>query len=142
MSKLEAAKQPEEGTKVGQQHDKRPRRRYSDEDRAIALAALAANGDNLRRTARQLGVPRTSLLAWRNGDRHPEAAESVTPKKEALAEALEDVARKLLDGISEVMIARADLLDVMKVAAIAIDKMLVLQGATCPVCNRRSGAKG
>jgi hypothetical protein len=52
-----------------QQSECRPRRRYSDEDRAVALAALAANGNNLRRTARQLGIPRASLLAWRNGGR-------------------------------------------------------------------------
>jgi transposase-like protein len=48
-----------------------PKRRYSDEDRALALAA---NAGNAKLTARQLGIPETSLRHWRKGDRHPGAA--------------------------------------------------------------------
>ena len=35
----------------------RGRRRYSDEEKSDALVALQANGGNLKRTARELGVP-------------------------------------------------------------------------------------
>jgi hypothetical protein len=45
-----------------------------------------------------------------------------------LAGALEEAAWKLLDGISPEMIARASLVDVMKAAGIAIDRILALQG--------------
>lgn len=39
-------------------------RRYTPEDRAAALAALAANQGNVARTARQCGVPRPTLIRW------------------------------------------------------------------------------
>lgn len=41
-----------------------PRRRYSDSERAEALAALAANAGNRAKTARQLGIPRQTLAEW------------------------------------------------------------------------------
>jgi hypothetical protein len=97
--------------------------------------------ETLTISARQLGIPRASLLAWRTDGRHPKAAENATQKKRALAEALEDVALKLLDVISPEMIARASLLDVMKAACIAIDKMLALQGATCSAGTRRAARR-
>ena len=43
------------------------KRSYSDEQKASALAALAANGGNARLTAAQVGVPRTTLLKWAAG---------------------------------------------------------------------------
>jgi hypothetical protein len=36
------------------------RRSYSDEQKAVALAGLDANTGNVARTARQLGLPRTT----------------------------------------------------------------------------------
>jgi hypothetical protein len=75
-----------------------------------------------------LGIPRSSLQAWRSGVRHTEAAENAAPKKRELACALEEAAWRLLDGISPEMIARASLVDVMKAAGIAIDRILALQG--------------
>jgi hypothetical protein len=43
------------------------RRHYSDEDRAEALAVLDANAGNLKRTARDLGIPRATLQEWAGG---------------------------------------------------------------------------
>jgi transposase-like protein len=57
--------------------------RYSDIDRANALATLAANGGNVQRTVAQIGVPEQTLRTWKTGERHPEGAESVAPKKGA-----------------------------------------------------------
>jgi transposase-like protein len=34
------------------------KRRYSDEERGVALAALAANNGDVSKTARQLDIPR------------------------------------------------------------------------------------
>jgi transposase-like protein len=37
---------------------------YSDDDRVFALRSLEANGGNLSRTARELGVPLSTLHQW------------------------------------------------------------------------------
>jgi transposase-like protein len=103
------------------------RRRYSDDDRATALAALAANGGNLRRTARDLGIPRGTLEAWAKGTAHPEAAENSAPKKEALAEILEGIVYNAL-GVLPGKLASANARQLMTIAAVAVDKMLLLRG--------------
>lgn len=103
------------------------KRRYSDEDRAMALAALAANGGNLKRTAREQGVPETSLRQWAKGDRHPEAVEMSAQKKPPLADAYEDVVRRSLGHLSEAKLKRAGAVDLLKVAGIATDKMRLLR---------------
>lgn len=54
-------------------------RRYTDDQVAQALAALDLNGGNVKRTARDLGIPRTTLVRWRDGV----SAVSDTEKKEA-----------------------------------------------------------
>ena len=51
------------------------RRRYTDNERAAALTALAANCGNVERTARELGIPRKTLAQWARGQRYPEAAQ-------------------------------------------------------------------
>jgi hypothetical protein len=48
---------------------------------AEALAALAANGGNIARTARQLGIPVSTLKRWATGTAHPEANANALPKK-------------------------------------------------------------
>jgi transposase-like protein len=65
-----------------------PKRRYSDDDRANAIAALAANGGFVKTTARQLGIPAKTLENWSKGTRHPEAANMGDIKKKHLADAL------------------------------------------------------
>jgi transposase-like protein len=57
------------------------RHHYTDEQRANALAALAANGGNANRAAKELGIPVRTLRNWGKGDRHPEAAEMGRQKK-------------------------------------------------------------
>jgi transposase-like protein len=57
------------------------KRRYSDQDRAAAVAAVTANGGNIQRTARQLGIPETSLRQWVKAERHPEAAQMSVEKE-------------------------------------------------------------
>lgn len=43
------------------------RRQYSDNDKATALAALDANGGNVKLTAEQLQIPRKTLSQWQDG---------------------------------------------------------------------------
>jgi hypothetical protein len=75
------------------------RRRYSDEDRASALAALDANDGNLQRTARQVGLPRKTLAEWAKGRASPAVAELRHQKKGELADRFDALAHALLDAI-------------------------------------------
>jgi hypothetical protein len=103
-------------------------RRYSDEDRAAALAALAANNGNVGRTAYELGLPATTLRQWATGARHPEAAQMSGQKKAELADALEDVAWQLV-GVIPNKLARARLGEVATPLGIALDKLGMLRAA-------------
>jgi transposase-like protein len=114
------------------------RGRYNDEFRAEALAALAANGGNLKRTARQLGLPRKTLEGWASGRTLLPPADLRHQKKGRLAEALESVARELLVEASRPeKIAAASLLDLVVMSGIAVDKMLLLCGDDTLAAARR-----
>ncbi len=43
------------------------KRRYSDQEKAEALAALDANGGNLLKTSEQIGIPRQTIQEWASG---------------------------------------------------------------------------
>jgi len=105
------------------------RRRYSDEDRAAALAALAANSGNAQRTAEQLGIPETTVRRWSTGERHPEAGQMSDQKKGPLADRLEEVAHALAGGITT-HIADAKLADIAVALGIVIEKMRLLRDQT------------
>jgi hypothetical protein len=103
------------------------RRRYPDDDQASILAALAANGGNVARTARQLGVPRGTLQQW--GHRWgvpPDVAQLAHQKKAALADRLEAIAFQLLGAIPG-KAAGASLLELARALGILVDKMLLLR---------------
>ncbi len=108
---------------------KRQQRRYSDDDRANALAALAANGGNLSQTARQLGIPKGTLLAWRDGAAHPEAVENSTPKKADMAAALKELAWDLLGDLGDQARRQgAGLAQTATALGIVLDKARLLEG--------------
>lgn len=102
------------------------KRRYSDDDRANALAALAANGGNVNKTAKEIGVPPKTIENWAKGDRHPEAANLGELKKLPMADALELVAWKLLGRIDELS-DKGPLNQTSVSFGIAIDKMRLLR---------------
>lgn len=102
------------------------RRRYSDDDRANALAAVAANGGNVELTAAQLGIPESTLRSWVKGDRHPEAAHLCDEKKGPLADHLEAIAWRLADVLPDKLPA-AGLQQVATSLGIVIDKMQLLR---------------
>lgn len=112
------------------------KRRYSDEDRANALAALAANGGNLAQTARQLGIPRATLQRWLEGSAHPEAAANAAPKKAALADRLEELAGQLLDGVTLDKIAGSGPKELLTSLGIAVDKMQLLRGQPTAITDQ------
>ena len=102
------------------------RRRYSDEERAQALTALRANGGNAGKTARQLGIPPTTLCQWKRGERHPEAAQLSNGKTRDMAAALEAVAWQILEALPE-KVPAAPLAQAATAMGIAIDKARLLR---------------
>jgi transposase len=113
------------------------RRRYTDEDRANALAALAANGGSIALTARQLNIPPQTLRQWARGARHPEATQMSDEKKLPLADAFEALSRQLLDGITPEKIKRTGVKDLATSAGIAVDKMQLLRGEPTEITDER-----
>ena len=103
------------------------KRSYSDEQKASALAALAANGGNAKLTAAQIGVPRTTLLKWASGEGvHASVTDIGHEKKQGLADRLEGLAHRLVDAIPG-KIAEADLKQLSVSLGIALDKMRLLR---------------
>jgi len=103
------------------------RRSYSDEQKAVALAGLDADGGNVARTARQLGLPPKTLDQWAKGGVGPGVAKLRHQKKEELADRLEAIARQLLDAMPG-KIAAASLRTIAIALGIVIDKMVLLRG--------------
>jgi transposase-like protein len=104
------------------------RKRYTDNERAAALTALAANGGKVERTARELDIPRKTLAQWARGQRHPEAAQMSHEKKALLADIFEEMAYRALGHLTPAKLKKCDAIKLVKIAAIATDKMLLLRG--------------
>jgi len=81
-------------------------RPYTDAQRIDALTKLAANGGNKRKTARETGIPESTLRQWESGDRHPEARVLSAPVMRLCAEDLERAAgavyQRLMDTLQYV----------------------------------------
>jgi transposase-like protein len=113
-----------------------PRRHYSDEERAAALAALKANGGNIARTAAQVGVPEQTLRQWRD---NPDAAappQVREQKEEQLKDMIERVARESLEVMSEKS-GEADYKDLAVGVGILIDKKRLLDGQPTSIAETR-----
>lgn len=112
------------------------RRNYTDEERAAGLAALALYGGDASKAAREVGVPRNTLLRWR--DNAPEVVRQIgQDKAEELTARLDriaDRAAQLQTRALEVLESGADdlLLDnwahVNRAMGTAIDKARLLRG--------------
>ncbi len=114
------------------------RRRYSDEDRAFAIAALASNGGNVWRTSQHLGIPDTTLRQWANGLRHPEAVLMSEEKKSSLAERFDEFASRVLRLTTDEDIKAATLKDRFTAAGIAVDKARLLKGEPTEITEDRA----
>lgn len=121
---------------MAKKHKKR--RAYTDEERANALAALAANAGNVARTAAQLDIPQATLRAWSTGDRHPESTQMCDQKKGPLADRLEEVAWKLAEAIPD-KLADSPLQQIATSLGIVIDKMQLLRNKPTAI-GRTEGA--
>ncbi len=101
-------------------------RRYSDEERAAAVAAMAAY-PSVNQAAKSLGIPRATLESWAKGIIHPEAARDSASKKGPLADAVEAIARQIADALPG-KVPDADLKDAAVAFGVLVDKMQILRG--------------
>jgi transposase-like protein len=127
---------------------------YSTDQRAKALAALAANDGNLSRTAKQLSIPRNTLRLWMEeqkvragsekkptpkaiADTVEKAVVSVLQKhyEQDLAEAFDRVAHACLD-LTEEEIRTASVRDRIAAAATAADRRQLLRGKATAIMGQ------
>jgi transposase-like protein len=97
--------------------------------KATALAALTANGGNVSKTAREIGVNRSTLKDWAKGIKLAGALELVPAAEGALGDICERLARIYLTQAQNPEVVKATSGPAaMTSAAIAIDKMRLLRG--------------
>jgi hypothetical protein len=112
--------------------------RYTDHQRAAALAALTANGGNLKRTSDELKIPRATLTGWA---KNPNLTELRQENELSLTDELERVAYALVRAIPD-KIHEASLNHISVSLGIAIDKLRLLRGEATEVTEvRGSDAK-
>lgn len=109
---------------VGRMSD--TRRQYSDVEKAQALAVLTANDNDVSRTARDLSIPRTTLIRWVESHNQPIDA-LASEKKKNLADELEAIALKLVAVMPD-KIQAATLQQIATSLGITVDKMQLLRG--------------
>lgn len=108
-------------------------RKWTEADRARALAILDTNGGNLSRTAREVGCSLTTLRNWRDGVAIP-PPEVATEQRDTLAAMWERIATKaggLTEAVLDASEAKPDpreLRAYATTAAIATDKRALLTG--------------
>lgn len=122
---------------------KQTRRRYTDEEKAAALALRDFNGNldkPLAVTSKALGVNDATLHAWGTGRGVSEAAKELAEEKKKSLDALcEEYARtalsKLIPNLDNV--TPRDFVSI----GIAIDKMLLLRGQPTAITESRNAAE-
>jgi transposase-like protein len=114
----------------------RRRRRYSDREKAAALAALAANAGHLRRTSVQMGLPASTLSQWAHGQGVEGAQELLPEAREDLAEMFEQVAREAVGLLRGEKLSSASAQQLATVAGIAVDKARLLRGEPTHIAHR------
>lgn len=108
--------------------------KYSDKFVASAIAMLQSAGypDNvyaLEQTAKYLKLPSRTLRRWAAGENRPGAQQLVKEEKKALADVYHDITYQLLEHASnQDVIDEMSGKDAVMAAAIATDKMRLLQG--------------
>jgi len=104
-------------------------RNYSDDDKAQALAFLAANRGNYKATSRQTGIPWQTIQHWDKGDGMTDVpAEVESEKKGSLADALEEKVWLIVGlGFNEQKIKDAYLSNVTTSLGTLIDKVRLLR---------------
>jgi hypothetical protein len=101
--------------------------RYTDADKAAALAHLQSKGCGITEAARDLGLPVATLKDWVSGKYLPSTTrEKYGAIKEGMSARLEEIVYQVIDAIPE-RIPTASLRDLGAILAVAIDKMRLLR---------------
>jgi transposase-like protein len=104
-------------------------RRYSDREKATALAVLDANNGDALATARQTGIPRSTIRHWVSGNVSADVAGLRQEKKAELSARLDELAHALVgDLLQESKRSQASYKDLATAMGIAIDKARLLRG--------------
>ena len=113
-----------------QETKSRPKRSYTPEFIANALATVKTNNNNISKTARELDVPFHTLREWvKNGRRNTAKVSMLQQIKEGtLAQKLEFNAHRLADSITDHDLNSATLQAKSVALGITTDKMLLLNG--------------
>lgn len=128
---------------------KRKKTTYSDDEKAAALAVLAANAGNARAASRQLSaggvrIPEATLRGWASQPLQlsPEVVEMTEDAKRKLDVILESVVGKIAQGLDRPeAIARimAKPVQAATVLGILVDKVRVLRGQPSEITQTLSG---
>jgi transposase-like protein len=104
----------------------RTTRTYSDSQRAKALATLDLNEGNLAKTSRDMDIPYTTLLDWRDGKHNEEVTELRDREKQDLASRFEQLAHLYISRATDT-VEHAKGTQAIVGAATATDKMRLLR---------------
>jgi hypothetical protein len=120
----------------------KPKRQYSDEEKALSLVALDFNGGNLHRTARELSIPRKTLAAWAGGHNQcSEVAKKRQLREDDLADRFEEIIRAALEAITPEKMQAARLIELSRSVGLFVDKILLLRGCRCGAAKGRRGLR-
>lgn len=105
----------------------RPKRIYSDADRANTLIALELNDGNLSKTERETGIPIATIAEWRNGRINENVTNIQHLEKQSLADRFENLAHLYISqAVTTVEHSKGT--QAIVGAATATDKMRLLRG--------------
>lgn len=95
--------------------------KYTSEQKAEALAKLVEHGGDVKSTARALGIPRTTLINWRDKSNNPAVLDTIPPDTKQARIDLWDKGQEL--GVHRLM-ALIPTSDNLRDIAYATDRLL------------------
>lgn len=116
-------------------------RTYTDIEKAQALAAFAACGNNASKAAKATGIPRKTISQWAAGTVGVKSIANLpsltADAKIELADKLDGIAHALADAMPS-KIEKASLQQVAISMAVAIDKRALLRGQPTSITENRT----
>ena len=111
--------------------------KYTEEQRAVALAYHAASGSNLTKTAKDCKIPKSTLHRWLGGAGVNDAVfRKRDIKKGVMADECERLAWKLLGGLDDDRKIEEAAVNTLSVAfGTLVDKMRLLRGESTQTVN-------
>ncbi len=115
-------------------------RSYTSAEKMEALKKLAENGGNAKRTSKELNIPLTTIITWKNSHYSEYAGLKERTLDTILDEIWESVKqlvdRNVIQKIIEQATKEGKIKDVVAAAAILIDKGLVLSNVKASLVNK------